>query len=168
MKAYFTASTSGNADLLPHYTRILDLITRHAVSLTSGPQIISSQMLSDDKKLSSKEIFERQKKRIEESDFIIAETSKPSHGVGGEIVYALSIGKPVLALVHVTFEDHISPMVAGNPDENLFIEYYEEDSNKLPRSKLRGIVGNILDDTVKQLYLSSIHLGVSPALILNV
>jgi len=40
--------------------------------------------------------------------------------------------------------------------------------NKLPRSKLRGIVGNILDDTVKQLYLSSIHLGVSPALILNV
>lgn len=128
MKVYFTASTSGNGDLVPLYSQIIQLIETHGVTLTSGPQIISQHMLSEDKKLSSKYIFDRQQRRIGESDLIIAETSKPSHGVGGEIVYALSLGKPILALVHTKFEDHISPMVAGNPSENLFIEYYDEDS----------------------------------------
>ena len=130
MKIYFTASTSGNGDLVPLYTHIIHLIEQHTVTLTSGPQIISPQMLEEDKKLTSKGIYDRQQKRIEDSDLVIAETSKPSHGVGGEIVYALSLGKPVLALVHTKFEDHISPMVAGNPSENLFIEYYDEDNIK--------------------------------------
>jgi len=133
MKIYFTASTSGNGDLVPLYTHIIHLIEQHDVTLTSGPQIISSKMLGEDKKLTSKQIYERQQKRIEDSDLVIAETSKPSHGVGGEIVYALSLGKPVLALVHTKFEDHISPMLVGNPSDNLYVEYYEEDNviNKL-------------------------------------
>jgi len=133
MKIYFTASTSGNGDLVPLYIKILNHIKKHDVILTSGPQIVSTKQLEEDKKLSFKEIYERQQKRIEDSDMVIAESSKPSHGVGGEIVYALSLGKPVLALVHKKFEDHISPMLAGNPSENLFIEYYDEDSasNKL-------------------------------------
>jgi dTMP kinase len=130
MKIYFTASTSGNGDLVPLYTHIIKLIQLHEVVLTSGPQIISSKMLEDDKKLTPKQIYERQQKRIEDSDLVIAETSKPSHGVGGEIVYALSLGKPVLALVHTKFEDHISPMLVGNPSDNLYIEYYEEDNAK--------------------------------------
>ncbi|PIV71081.1 hypothetical protein COW57_01560, partial [Candidatus Roizmanbacteria bacterium CG17_big_fil_post_rev_8_21_14_2_50_39_7] len=83
---------------------IIHLIEQHTVTLTSGPQIISPQMLEEDKKLTSKGIYDRQQKRIEDSDLVIAETSKPSHGVGGEIVYALSLGKPVLALVHTKFE----------------------------------------------------------------
>jgi dTMP kinase len=133
MKIYFTASTSGNGNLVPLYSKIINHIKKHEITLTSGPQIISSKQLDEDKKLSFKEIYERQQKRIEESDMVIAEASKPSHGVGGEIVYALSLGKPVLALVHKKFEDHISPMLAGNPSENLFVEYYDEDSaaNKL-------------------------------------
>ncbi|MCX6732590.1 MAG: nucleoside 2-deoxyribosyltransferase [Candidatus Roizmanbacteria bacterium] len=140
MKIYFTASTSGNGDLVPLYTHIIHLIEEHSVTLTSGPQIISEKMLSEDKKLTSQQIYERQQKRIEESDLVIAETSKPSHGVGGEIVYALSLGKPVLALVHTKFEDHISPMLAGNPSENLFIEFYEEDSVK---NKLSDFIKHI-------------------------
>ncbi len=130
MKVYFTASTSGNGEIVPLYAHIIRLIESHGVTFTSGPQIISPQMLDEDKKRSSKEIYKREQKRIEESDCVIAETSKPSHGVGGEIVYALSLGKPVLALIHTRFEDHISPMLAGNPSENLFIERYDEDSVK--------------------------------------
>ena len=140
MKIYFTASTSGNGDLVPLYANIVHLIEQHTITLTSGPQIISAQMLEEDKKLTSKQIYDRQQRRIDESDLVIAETSKPSHGVGGEIVYALSLGKPVLALVHTKFEDHISPMVAGNPSENLFIEYYDEDSIK---NKLNDFIKHI-------------------------
>ena len=131
MKIYFTASTSGNGDLVPLYSQIIKLINTFNVALTSGPQIVSQKMLNEDKKLTSKQIYERQRKRIEVSDIVIAETSKPSHGVGGEIVYALSLGKPVLALVHTKFEDHISPMVAGNPSENFFIEYYDDECDEI-------------------------------------
>lgn len=151
MKIYFTASTTGNGELTPLYAHIISLIKQHTITLTSGEQIISSKLLEDDKKLSSKEIFDRQQKRIQESDLVIAETSKPSHGVGGEIVYALSLGKPVLALVHTKYEDHISPMVAGNPSENLYIEHYDEDSikNKLGDfikhiEKLKGRKGKLI------------------------
>lgn len=140
MKVYFTASTSGNGDLVPLYSHIIRLIGEHEVTFTSGPQIISAEMLNEDKKLSSKQIYDRQQKRIQDSDLVIAEASKPSHGVGGEIVYALSLGKPVLALVHTKFEDHISPMVAGNQSENFFIEYYDEDSVK---NKLSDFIKHI-------------------------
>lgn len=140
MKIYFTASTSGNGDLVPLYTHIIHLIEQHQITLTSGPQIVSLKMLGDDKKLTSKQIYERQQKRIEDSDLVIAETSKPSHGVGGEIVYALSLGKPVLALVHTKFEDHISPMLVGNPSDNLYVEYYDEDNVK---NKLTDFIKHI-------------------------
>lgn len=128
MKIYFTASTSVNGELAPSYKQIVTYIKNHHATLTSGEQIIKKEMLDEDKLLGSKQIFERQNKRIEESDLIIAETSKPSLGVGGEIVYALSLGKPVLALINTTFEDTISPMLVGNPSDNLYIEYYDQDN----------------------------------------
>ncbi len=133
MKVYFTASTSNNEDLISFYKNIIQNIKDHHLPILSGEQIIYKEQLEVDKKIGSPSIFDRQKKRIDEADLVIAETSKPSLGVGGEIVYALTSGKPVLALVHTKFEDHISPMIAGNPSENLFIEYYDEDSisNKL-------------------------------------
>lgn len=140
MKIYFTASTSNNEGLISHYSHIIQFIKKRSTILTSGFQIISPKMLDEDKKLTSKQIYERQQKRITDSDLVIAETSKPSLGVGGEIVYALSLGKPVLALVHAQFEDHISPMVAGNPSENLFLEYYDEDSLK---NKLDDFINHI-------------------------
>jgi dTMP kinase len=131
MKIYFTASTSGNGELVPQYKTIIRHIKNHDVLLTSGEQIITPKLLDDDKKLTSQQIFERQKKRIEQSELVIAEASKPSHGVGGEIVYALSLGKPVLILIDVKFEDHISPMLVGNPSDNLFVEYYDQDNIRL-------------------------------------
>jgi len=131
MKIYFTASTSGNGDLVPQYKTIIQYIKNHDIALTSGEQIITPQLLEEDKKLTSQQIFDRQKKRIESSDLVIAEASKPSHGVGGEIVYALSLNKPVLILIDTRFEDHISPMLVGNPSENLFVEYYDTENARL-------------------------------------
>jgi len=128
MKIYFTASTSVNGELHPQYNLIVKYIKNNNAILTSGEQIVTPKLLEEDKKHTSQQIFERQKKRIESSDLIIAETSKPSHGVGGEIVYALSLGKPVLALIDTKFEDAISPMLVGNPSDNLFVEYYDQDN----------------------------------------
>ena len=128
MKIYFTASTSVNGELSPFYKLIITYVKNHHVVLVSGEQIVNKELLEKDKTLGSTLVFERQKKRIDEADLIIAETSKPSLGVGGEIVYALTSGKPVLALINTQFEDAISPMLVGNPSDNLFIEHYDADS----------------------------------------
>ena len=126
LNVYFTASASHNGELIPWYKKILDLIKKQPVNIISGEQVADKKLLEKDKKLTAEQIYNRERSLIAEADFVIAEASKPSLGVGGEIVYALSLGKPVLVLVMTGYEDKISPMVAGNPSENLYIEYYQK------------------------------------------
>lgn len=128
LKIYFTASTSHNGELIPYYKKILDLIKKQSVKVISGQQVADKKLLDNDKKLSAEQIFSREQYYIGEADVVIAEASKPSLGVGSEVVYALSLGKPVLVLVMNGYEDKISPMIAGNPSENLYIEYYNKNT----------------------------------------
>lgn len=128
LKVYFTASTSANGEFSNQYKKIISMIKRLGCLLTSGEQIVQKNLLERDRELDYKTIFEREKSNIDRSDLIVAEVTKPSTGVGGEIVYALTKNKPVLALVYKENEDKLSPMVAGNPSENLFLEHYEIDN----------------------------------------
>jgi dTMP kinase len=124
LKIYFTASTSYNGEYKNNYKKIIAEIKKNGAELVSGKQIIYEKLLEKDKKLSKEKIFAREKKLIDEADCVIAEITKPSHGVGGEIVYALVNNKPTLVLLLENHEDKISPMIAGNPSDNLFFEYY--------------------------------------------
>lgn len=130
LKIYFTASTSFDGKYIEQYKKIIKYLKDHGHRLTSGTQIINEKLLSQDKGLTKEQIFKREKERIEKSDCIIAEVTNPSHGVGGEIVYGLINNKPVLGLVFGENEDVISPMIAGNPSDNFFLERY--DFEKLP------------------------------------
>ncbi len=71
----------------------------------------------------AKEIYERDVEWVRSSDFIIAEVSRPSHGVGMEIMLAIELGKPI-----VMFRDRsskgLSKMVLGATGKVLF-EYDE-------------------------------------------
>jgi len=130
MKVYFTASTSHNGELMPVYARILQYLKDFGLSVVSGKQTVSREMLAEDAKLGSKEIFTRELSLIDTADLIVAETSKPSLGVGSEIMYALTHDKPVLALIDTRYEDKISPMLVGNPSEKHYIDYYNDDNLK--------------------------------------
>lgn len=130
LKVYFTASTSYNGENIPYYKKIIDLLIQEKITVVSGKQIISQKLLEKDIKLEKKEIFMREKNLIDQADFIVAEVTKPSLGVGGEIVYSLINKKPVLALIQANHDDKISPMITGNPSDNLFLETYTE--GKLP------------------------------------
>ncbi|MBI5127108.1 nucleoside 2-deoxyribosyltransferase [Candidatus Roizmanbacteria bacterium] len=138
LKIYFTASTSFDGKYLEQYKKIVKYIKDHGFKLTSGNQIINKQLLDQDKMLSKEQIFKREKERIEKSDCIIAEVTNPSHGVGGEIVYGLISNKPVLGLVFQDSNDVISPMIAGNPSDNFFLERYSIE-------KLPYLLKNFLD-----------------------
>lgn len=125
---FFTASTSFNGELRGIYSSIIAALKKQKALLTSGHQIIDTKLLEKDRLLSKEQIFNREKQHINRADCVVAEVSKPSLGVGGEIVYALTKGVPVLAMVREGFEDKLSPMLAGNPSEYLFIDYYNDDN----------------------------------------
>jgi len=127
LKVYFTAPTSFNGELYQQNKMIIDLILINHGQLLSGQQIIKKDLLLKDQRLTKKDIYAREQKLITQSDFLIAEVTKPSLGVGAEIVFALKQNKPVLALVMEGNEDKISPIIAGNPAENLFVENYNFD-----------------------------------------
>jgi len=127
LKVYFTAPTSFNGDLHPPNEKIINLIIRNGGQLLSGEQIVKKDLLQKDKLLKKAEIYQREKEMINQADFVVAEVTRPSLGVGAEIVSALDQNKPVLALVQEGGEDKISPMIAGNPADNLFIENYNLD-----------------------------------------
>jgi len=124
LKVYFTASTSYDGDFRFHYREIIKLLKKNNCQILSGTQIINQQQLNRDAKLKKTYIFKRETKLIQTADCIVAEVSKPSHGVGGEIVFALTQSKPVLGLIYNGTENKISPMLIGNPSDNLFLESY--------------------------------------------
>ncbi|MCX6792380.1 MAG: nucleoside 2-deoxyribosyltransferase [Candidatus Gottesmanbacteria bacterium] len=128
MNVYFTAATTGDGDLLSQEASIFAELKKLNVRITSGEQIIVPRKLIQDKERSPKEIFEREKKGIDAADCVIAEVTKPSSGVGGEIVYALMHHKPVLALFYRDAKNLLSPMIAGNPSDDLYLEHYDTDN----------------------------------------
>ncbi len=125
LKSYFTSVNFEDNSLQLIDKKIIDFLkkkTDFLLKRKNGRQLISS------KKLSPEKIFELKKKLIEESDFVVTEVTNPSLAVGGEVVYALVKDKPVLALFYGDAEDRLSPMIKGNPSENLFLEHYDQDN----------------------------------------
>jgi len=127
MKIYFTAKTTDDGEGIRNRA-ILASIKHLGHTLVSGEQIIDPALLKKDAKLTAKDIFSREKKRMETADCVVAEVTTPSSGVGGEVVYALVHNKPVLALFYKDAENHLSPMIAGNPSDHLYLEHYEDDN----------------------------------------
>jgi len=128
MRIFFTAATTNNGDFLTQEKAIVAEIKRLGHTLTSGEQILDHKKLERDATHTPEEIFYREKQAMEEADCVIAEVTKPSSGVGGELVYALTHHKPVLALFYKDAPNELSTMISGNPSDHLFLEHYDEDS----------------------------------------
>lgn len=139
MKVYFTASTIKRTQYIPQCRRIIEILAKKC-EIVSGRQIVSESQLAKDRRLGWKKIFKREQKRIEEADCVIAEVSAPSTGVGVEIVHALSHHKQVLALFYQQAEDKLSVMIAGNPSDHLYLEYYDDENLEI---KLRDFLEHV-------------------------
>lgn len=71
----------------------------------------------------AEEVYARDTAWIMGCDVLVAEVSTPSHGVGYEIGFALSLGKKVLCLHRRGVK--VSKMILGNPDPHLSVRCYE-------------------------------------------
>lgn len=116
MNIYLSSSTQSDPTLLESIKS----------SIIASKHTVKQNVLNGGRK--PEEIFQQNKDAIDGSDAVVAEVSGPSIAVGGEIVYALMRGKPVLALFYKDAQNTLTPMIAGNPSDNLYIEHYEEDN----------------------------------------
>ena len=123
MKIYFAGSIRGGRDDKELYLEIINYLKDYGEVLTEhvGDQSISTLGENDNK---DNFIYKRDMEWLKECDFVIAEVTTPSLGVGYEIGRAIQFNKKVICLYRDTQDKRLSAMIAGN--KNLKIINYKD------------------------------------------
>ncbi len=121
MNIYFACSITGGRQDELVYQKLVEALqgVGHHVptALLASPEVMPLEGV-----VSPHDVYARDVAWIEGCDLLLAEISTPSHGVGYEIGYALSLGKRVLCLHRQGRK--ISKMILGNPDPRLTVHSY--------------------------------------------
>jgi nucleoside 2-deoxyribosyltransferase len=122
MKVYFSCSlTGGRHDQATYAAIVQDLeAAGHHVPTAhlAAPDVMDLERVVD-----PAEVYQRDIEWIQECDAVVAEVSTPSHGVGYEIAYALSLRKPVLCCHRQ--EARVSKMLTGNDSPGMVVKPYD-------------------------------------------
>ncbi len=138
MNIYFACSITGGRQDEQVYQKLVTALQEggHQVptALLASPDVMPLEGV-----VSPHDVYARDVAWITGCDLLLAEISTPSHGVGYEIGYALSLGKRVLCLHRQGRK--ISKMILGNPDRQLTVHAYTtpEEAVKLLHSYLEGM-----------------------------
>jgi nucleoside 2-deoxyribosyltransferase len=135
---YFACSITGGRQDEAAYEALVSalLADGHIVPTAS---LASPAVMEQEGRLSPEDVFARDVAWIEACDALIAEISTPSHGVGYEVGYALSQGKPVLCCYRQG--QRISKMLSGNPNPGLQTRSYSSEAGliQIARAFLDGM-----------------------------
>jgi nucleoside 2-deoxyribosyltransferase len=122
MNIYFACSITGGRQDELIYQKLVSTLQQdgHHVptALLASPDVMPLEGV-----VSPEDVYARDVRWITECDLLLAEVSTPSHGVGYEIGYALSVGKKVLCLYRKGLK--VSKMILGNPHPQLTVHAYE-------------------------------------------
>ncbi len=124
MNIFFSCSITGGRDDQHVYQAIIDYL-KHSGHTLPTAHLAQENVLDLEASSSAQEIFQRDVDWIWGCDGLIAEVSTPSHGVGYEIAFALSIGKPVLCLHQKN--RRVSKMISGNSHPLISVSEYAEE-----------------------------------------
>jgi 2'-deoxynucleoside 5'-phosphate N-hydrolase len=133
---YFACSiTGGRQDEAAYAALVAALLEDGHIVPTAS--LASPAVMDQEGRITPEEVYARDVAWIEACDVLIAEISTPSHGVGYEIGYALSKGKPVLCCYRQG--RRISKMLSGNP--NLQTRSYSSEAElaQITRTFLDGM-----------------------------
>ena len=124
MNIYFACSITGGRQDEAAYAALVTALLEdgHIVPTAS---LARPEVMMQEGRLSPEEVYVRDTSWIERCDALIAEVSTPSHGVGYEIGYALSIEKPVLCCYRQG--RGVSKMISGNNNPNLQTRQYSSE-----------------------------------------
>ncbi len=118
-KIYFAAAIRGGRDMAQTYGQILTYLQKYDMVL--DPHVGDSKLSAAGEMLDAATIYQRDMAWLKECDYVFAEVSTPSLGVGYEIATALNLGKKVICLFQK--DTNLSAMLQGNP--NLTLISYE-------------------------------------------
>ena len=122
MNVYFACSITGGRQDELIYQKLVETLQQNGhqvpTALLASPDVMPLEGM-----VSAEDVYARDVQWIRECDFLLAEVSTPSHGVGYEIGYALSLGKRVLCLYRNGRK--VSKMILGNPHPQLTVRNYE-------------------------------------------
>jgi nucleoside 2-deoxyribosyltransferase len=124
MKIYFAGSITGGRDDKGLYAEIIKILGKFGTVLTE--HIGNANLTSQGEVAAGRTpeyIFSRDVAWVAEADVLVAELTVTSLGVGYEIGFAESLGKPILCLYRKVEGRHLSSMITGN--SKLRIEYYQ-------------------------------------------
>lgn len=111
-KVYFAGSIRSGRDFADTYFKIIEYLKDKCIVLTEH---LGSKELGSEGEMDKTDdyIYNRDCNWIKESDFIVAEVTNPSFGVGYEVKYAEMLNKPILCLYKKS-DKRISAMINGN------------------------------------------------------
>lgn len=116
MKIYFCGSIRGGRDhqeiyfdLIKHIQTFGQVLTEHV----GCKELDSNGKVTTDTALTDKEIHDRDISWLNESDFVVAEVTMPSLGVGYELGHAYLLNKPTLCLFRDGCDKNLSAMIGG-------------------------------------------------------
>jgi 2'-deoxynucleoside 5'-phosphate N-hydrolase len=122
MNIYFACSITGGRQDELVYQRLVAALQDYGhqvpTALLASPDVMPLEGV-----VSADDVYARDVGWITECDMLLAEISTPSHGVGYEIGYALSLGKKVLCLYRKGKK--VSKMILGNPHPLLTVHAYD-------------------------------------------
>jgi nucleoside 2-deoxyribosyltransferase len=121
MKIYFACAITGGREFEPVYRAIVDALLADGYQVPTA-HLASSDVAAQEQIVSPAEVYARDVSWIQSAAALIAEVSTPSHGVGYEVGYALSLGRRVLCLYKQGCL--VSKMITGNPHPNLRVYAY--------------------------------------------
>lgn len=123
MEIYFGCSITGGRDQEKEYQQIVKYLIESGHQVPTA-HLSKSDVLDLERVVDPVEVYTRDIEWIDNCQALIAEVSTPSHGVGYEIGYALSLQKPVLCLYDQ--EVVVSKMITGNPHPLLSVKAYRD------------------------------------------
>lgn len=111
MKIYFAASIRGGRDDWATYVRIVEQLRAHGEVLTEH---VGDAALSDSgEDIDDCFVHDRDLAWLKQADYLVAEVTTPSLGVGYEIAKATEWNKPTLCLYRQTDSRALSAMISG-------------------------------------------------------
>lgn len=122
MDVYFACSITGGRQEEKIYQLIVAELLNLGYSVPTA-HLSQSDVTEIENTADPRETYTRDINWIREAQALVAEVSTPSHGVGYEIAFALSLNKPVLCLVHEN--KSVSKMISGNTHPQLSLGIYK-------------------------------------------
>lgn len=111
MKIYFAGAIRGGREDSSTYLQIVSMLARYGMILTE--HVGDPNLNVKGEELSDQQIYDRDLEWLKSCDYLVAEVTTPSLGVGFEIGKATEWGIQVLCLYRPSESRSLSAMIAG-------------------------------------------------------